>query len=125
MVLWSIYPDCGVDGLFDGRFPQVFIWGVTGCLSGGHCGFARFYPHRSYNLIIPSVYLQNSGIQILPIYDEIFELLHQFIVTIFVFDVLMMSLYNDFNQRNLFSMTICSCISVYAEYFHNDYSIVY
>lgn len=96
-----------MDGLFDGRFPQVFIWGVTGCLSGGLCGFARFYHHRSYNLIIPSVYLQNSDIQILPIYDETFELLHQFIVTIFVFDVLMMSLYNDFNQRNLFSMTIC------------------
>lgn len=101
-------------------------------LSDGHYGVARLYPHRLDTLVIPSIYFQNLGVQILSIYDELFKLLHEFIVLIFVFDDLLMSLYNDFNQRNLFSMTICKCIFfckciyiVYVKYFYSDYRIAY
>ena len=95
-------------------------------LSDGHYGFARLYPHRLDTLFIPSIYFQNLGIQILSIYDELFKLLHEFIVLIFVFDDLMMSLYNDFNQGNLFSMTICKRIYIaYVKYYYSDYRIVY
>ena len=95
-------------------------------LSDGHYGFARLYPHRLDTLIIPRISFQNLGIQILSIYDELFKLVHEFIVLIFVFNDLMMSLYNDFNQGNLFSMTICKCIYlVYVKYFYIDYRIVY
>ena len=95
-------------------------------LSDGHYGFARLYPHKLDTLIIPSISFLNLGIRILSIYDELFKLVHEFIVLIFVFDDLMMSLYNDFNQGNLFSMIICKCIYiVYAKYFYSDYRIVY